>query len=144
LAKAGALGLVVVLSLLATTACEDKHIGRVCELNIPDAGASATNATINPQALECPSRTCILPNAEKSVDMSQTGPLCTASCNTDDYCSDAEGGPKGDKVDRRCESGFACVIPTTVGDFRCRWMCVCRDFLAIDQNIGYRKPPSCN
>src|SRR6185503_13077533 len=40
---------------LVSTACEDKHIGRPCDLVAADAGASGTgrNATINAQAVEC-------------------------------------------------------------------------------------------
>ena len=45
--------------------CEDKHIGRPCELgaSAADAGTGST-AVITSPALECPSRICVLPGAE--------------------------------------------------------------------------------
>jgi len=122
--------------------CHDDHLGRFCDLNVgnADAGAAGTSATINPEALECPSRVCLLPGMERSTD---TQSLCTKDCESDDDCSDAETGPKGNATDHHCETGFACVIPTTVGDFCCRRMCACKDFLNINPAIGYVPPASC-
>ena len=59
-------------------ACEDKHIGRPCELGtMPMGGTSGSVATVSSPALECPSRICLLPGAETS-NIGNTGPLCTA------------------------------------------------------------------
>ena len=47
-------------------ACEDKHVGRPCELGtMPLGGSSGQIATVSSPALECPSRICLLPGAEK-------------------------------------------------------------------------------
>jgi hypothetical protein len=105
-----------------------------------DGGGSGTTATINPEALECPSRICLLPGAEKTTD---TTSLCTADCQSDDDCSDAETGPRNSSTDHHCETGFACIVPTTVGDFCCRRFCACKDFLNINPMTGYQIPKVC-
>ena len=48
--------LLMTLGVLASAGCEDKAIGRPCDLLV-DAGANKT--TLNPQALECPTRICV-------------------------------------------------------------------------------------
>src|SRR4051812_28175623 len=55
--------LVVVLAGLVLTGCPDDKIGRKCDLDTDDAGTTGTtsSATINSQAVECPSRICLLP-----------------------------------------------------------------------------------
>jgi hypothetical protein len=119
------------LVALGTAGCENKHIGRTCDLNA-DAGTtsgSGSTATINPEALECPSRICILPPSAGGA--TDTTSLCTADCSSDDDCSDAETGPKNppaSTTDHHCENGFVCTIATTVGDFCCRKFCLCKDF----------------
>jgi hypothetical protein len=126
--------------LILGGACTDNHIGRPCELGAEvDAGSgSGATTTIASPALECPSRICILPGAQKTPD--GTGPLCTASCSTDSDCADGEidktkGGP-------RCKTGFGCMWPTTVGDFCCQKMCVCLDFVAEPPG-GFSQPEIC-
>ena len=135
------LAVAALLPLLALVGgCEDKHIGRPCELGANvDAGSSSGSTTIiTSPALECPSRICVLPGAQKTVD--GTGPLCTASCNNDGDCADGEvdstkGGP-------RCKTGFACAYPTTVGDFCCQKMCICLDFVTEPKG-GFSEPQIC-
>jgi len=126
-------------------ACEDKHIGRICELgtNAIDGGSSGSSvAVISSPALECPSRICIYPGGD-NAQMANTGPLCTASCSSNDDCSDGETGPKGNPTDRHCENGFVCMWPTgNTGDFACQSFCVCRDFV-IEPTGGFKKPPGC-
>ncbi|HEY7372748.1 MAG TPA: hypothetical protein VIF57_11350 [Polyangia bacterium] len=126
-------------------ACEDKHIGRSCELGTQATGMGGSNggtvATIASPALECPSRICILPSGD-SAAAANTGPLCTAPCDSNDDC-DGEGGPKGNATDRHCENGFVCMWPTTVGDFACQKLCVCRDFV-VEPRGGFQKPATCN
>jgi hypothetical protein len=124
---------------LVSSGCEDKHIGRRCDLTISGAGgemAGAVSATINSQAVECPSRLCLQPAQEQPTTV---GPLCTAECGSDDDCSDGQMGAPGSGL---CEHGFKCAIPTTVGDFCCKKMCVCKDFLVIPQG-GLKTPPVC-
>lgn len=122
--------LAFLLMLAGNLGCEDKHIGRPCELNTKDdggdPGAGATS-TINDQALECPTRICIQPPGELSTD---TKPYCTADCSSDDDCSDGETRG-GAATDKRCQKGYACAVATTVGDFCCRKMCICRDFVEM-------------
>jgi hypothetical protein len=84
-----ALGALALAVLGMGGACEDKHVGRPCELGTTGAmgGGSGQIATISSPALECPSRICLLPGNEKGTD---TGPLCTASCEDNSDCEDGE------------------------------------------------------
>jgi hypothetical protein len=127
---------------LGSAGCENKHIGRTCDLNA-DAGTTSgtgSTATINPEALECPSRICILPAASGATD---TTSLCTADCSSDDDCSDGETGPKANATDHHCESGFVCTYATTVGDFCCRKFCLCKDFTGPPPSGGFPTPTIC-
>ena len=122
-------------------ACEDKHIGRTCELGVmPMGGSSGSIATISSPALECPSRICLLPGAE-TANAQNTGPLCTAGCESNDDCQDGETGPKNNPDDHHCENGFVCMWPTLVGDFACQRFCVCRDFV-VEPPGGFKPPPA--
>ena len=122
--------------------CEDKHIGRLCELGVPgvDGGASGATATIASPALECPSRICLLPGAEKNPGGTQA--LCTATCESNDDCADGETVSKNATGDPHCKNGFVCMWPTTTGAFCCQRMCVCRDFVSEPMG-GFKKPPVC-
>jgi hypothetical protein len=51
-------------------------------------------------------------------------------------------GTKNDPTDSRCENGFLCMVPTTVGAFCCQKMCVCRDFVAEPPG-GFKTPAAC-
>lgn len=123
------------------SACEDKHIGRPCDIGV-DMITDPKVATVNPSALECPSRICLLPAQDRTPPM--TGAFCTDECSSDDDCSDGETRGSG-RDDTRCKDGFVCrrVIPNLESNpLRCKPVCVCRDFLASDDpNL---KPPSCN
>ena len=122
-------------------ACEDKHIGRTCELGTMQmGGTSGSVATVSSPALECPSRICLLPGAEK--DPKGTGSLCTAGCESNSDCEDGELGDKTDPNDHRCKNGFVCMWPTTVGNFCCQRFCVCRDFVAEPMG-GFQPPEVC-
>jgi hypothetical protein len=137
-----ALAFVLVGLVSVSSGCEDKHIGRVCALDTaPDAGTTATGstATLNGQAIECPSRICLLPAASGGVNTMGTGPLCTATCSSDDDCSDGETTNSGTSA--QCKTGFTCIVATTVGDFCCQRMCACKDF--IDTSVkDYNKTPT--
>jgi hypothetical protein len=137
-----ALAAVTVLALagLVSSGCEDKHIGRKCDLDVSDAGTATgnTSATINAQAVECPSRICLLPAEDKTTN---TGSLCTADCSSDDDCSDSEG--TSNPADVHCKTGFACLVPTTVGDFCCRHLCVCKDFVDTSAADYHTEPKVC-
>jgi hypothetical protein len=137
-ARFAPVALVAAMVGLGSAGCEDKHIGRLCDLTVQaDAGLSGGNtaATINASALECPSRICLLPAAQVNTN---TTALCTAECGSDDDCG---GETTGNAADPHCKKGFACMIATTVGDFCCRKLCVCKDF--VDTSAGITTPASC-
>jgi len=145
--RINSLGLLVVALVLGTFACENKHIGRTCGLSVdPDGGAgSGTTATLD-VALECPSRICILPAQESSALAPPTTSLCTADCSSDDDCADGERRNSSDPGDQRCKGGFVCKVAETVGDFCCRRLCVCTDFLSrnpLTQSFDTSTPEVC-
>jgi len=123
---------------LVATGCEDKHIGRVCDLDVQDAGASTTGttATINGQAVECPTRICVKPAADKGTN---TQALCTSTCSSDDDCADGETTSSASSG--QCKTGFTCVVATTVGNFCCERMCLCKDFIDTTRT-GFNKTPT--
>jgi hypothetical protein len=130
-------------------ACEDKHVGRICELGtMPLGGSTGSIATVSSPALECPSHICLLPGAEKDprsaaqmmAGVAGTGPLCTATCESNEDCETEEIADANNAADKRCRGGFACAWPTTVGNFACQRMCVCTDF--VTPPIGGFKQPS--
>ena len=123
------------------SACEDKHIGRPCDIGV-DMIKDPKLATINPAALECPSRICLLPAAD--VTNVTTKAFCTDECGGDDDCSDGETRNKSKPGDTRCEHGFVCrrLIPKLESNpLSCKPVCVCRDFLLTDD--PNQRPPSC-
>jgi hypothetical protein len=139
LSLVGTLGLATVA--LGNTGCEDKAIGRPCDV-LTDAGIS--QGVFNSQALECPSRVCIKPivqqNAQNYPTDPPTGPLCSAPCSQDSDCEGMTGTPCSGKDkadlnaachrDTKCKSGFVCAIPFVKGAVCCQKLCVCKDFLA--------------
>jgi hypothetical protein len=134
------LGLLVVLLSAGTMSCENKHIGRPCELSVgPDAGGTTTTLDVG---LECPSRICLLPTRETFSQDPPTTAMCTADCSSDDDCADGElrntkSNPSG------CVLGFTCKVAETVGDFCCRKLCVCKDFSGKPPTGGFPTPQVC-
>jgi hypothetical protein len=130
---------VAVLASVVLTGCPDNKIGRKCDLDTDDAGTTGTTsaATINSQAVECPSRICLQPAKESGG--ATAGGLCTASCSSDDDCSDGQTSTSPDQ----CHTGFACLVATTVGDFCCQRLCVCRDFVDTSLPNWQKTPPVC-
>jgi hypothetical protein len=137
-----AFALVLGAAAVTTVACTpDNHVGRPCEIGtMPLGGSSGQIVTLSSAALECPSRMCLLPGGNATPQ--GTGALCTAGCESDADCEDAETGAKNDPSDRRCENGFACMWPTSVGAFACQKLCVCRDFVG-EPTAGFQKPAAC-
>jgi hypothetical protein len=133
-------------------ACENQRVGRPCELGTAAPGGSSGQiATLSSPALECPSRICLLPaadsdprsKAQQAMGVPGTGPLCTAGCASDADCEGGELGDASNPADTRCRNGFACMWPTTVGDFACQRLCVCRDFV-FEPTGGFQRPAACN
>ncbi len=141
-AQATFLMMLGVLVLGSVAGCEDKHIGRPCEVNA-DAGSISGGhvAIISSPALQCPSRICLLPADQNVAAANQVGAFCTATCSTDDDCSDGETGTRGDSTGR-CTTGFFCGVPTTTGPFCCQRYCICRDFQAEPAG-GVQTPEAC-
>ena len=130
--------------------CTDNHVGRPCEVGtMPLGGSSGQIAVLSSPALECPSRICLLPGAEKdphsgaqtAAGVSGTGPTCTAECEENADCEDGEKANAGDPADKRCRGGFVCGYPTAVGAFACKKLCVCTDF--VNATTIVKKPSSC-
>jgi len=124
LSLAGALSLAAVA--FGNTGCEDKAIGRPCDV-LTDA--SPVQAVYNSEALECPSRICLKPSYQQGSSGTQdTGPYCSASCSQD---SDCEGQLRDttNPLDKRCSKGFTCGIPFVKGRICCQKLCLCKDFL---------------
>jgi hypothetical protein len=131
LLRFNSLGLLVVAMVMGS-ACENKHVGRPCGLSVdPGAGGASGAGTVSTLdvALECPSRICLLPARQGANSTPLTTSLCTADCSSDDDCADGEIRNTSDPSDTRCEHGFVCKVAETVGDFCCRRLCVCKDFL---------------
>jgi len=113
--------------------------GNPCEVGASPADGPGA-VIVTRFAPECASKTCLLPGADR--DPGNTGPLCTSGCNTDADCAGGLQGDRSDQTDHRCKTGFACMVPTTVGDFCCEKMCVCRDYVVEPQG-GFQAPAVC-
>src|SRR5262247_3951039 len=116
-ARRFALAALALLAFAVGGACEDHHIGRLCDPGVPSNGGMSgggTVATISSPALECPSRICLLP-AGDTGNPTGTGALCTAGCENNDDC-EGETGSAGE-TKGQCESGFVCMWPVNAGPF---------------------------
>lgn len=127
---------------LVATGCDDKHIGRPCEVNADGGttGASGGHITIvSSPVLACPSRICVLPQDTSVAGQNGDRPFCTDTCSTDDDCSDAETGSSGSG---KCTSHFSCQVATTSGPFCCQKYCICDDFIP-EPSGGFQTPTAC-
>jgi len=107
-------------------ACEDKAIGRRCDVQ---ADAGLNQAVFNGQALECPTRICVKPARDMGVAKAvDTAPYCTAECSKDSDC-DGETRDRSNGADKRCTSGFVCGVGFEVGPLCCKKICLCKDFI---------------
>jgi hypothetical protein len=123
LSLGSAIGLAVVV--LGNTGCEDKAIGRPCDV-LTDAGPA--QGVYNSEALECPSRICLKPVVQQGASLADTGPYCSASCSQDSDC-DGQLRDKTNENDKRCNQGFICGIAFVKGKICCQKLCLCKDFL---------------
>jgi hypothetical protein len=130
------------VALFANTGCEDKAIGRSCDI-LTDAGAA--QAVFNTEALECPSRVCLKPVVDPLANMPSpvTTPFCSASCSQDSDCDPnlLRSGDQSKSVNHRCVNGFACGIAFVKGKLCCQKLCLCKDFL--NTSTGTQTPIAC-
>jgi hypothetical protein len=123
---ATALAASLLVSAFVLTACEDKAIGRRCDVQ---ADAGLTQAVFNGQALECPTRICVKPSLQQGAAAGKmTAPYCTAECSKDSDC-DGETRDPSNGADRRCQGGFVCGVAFEVGPLCCKKLCLCKDFI---------------
>jgi hypothetical protein len=132
----GALGLAAVA--LGNLGCEDKGIGRPCDLF---TNAGPEQGVFNAQALECPSRICLKPAVQSGArpPVPMTSAYCSAGCSQDSDC-DGQLRDSSNPLDERCKTGFSCGIPFVKGGICCKKLCVCKDFLA---ESGIPEPIAC-
>jgi hypothetical protein len=126
------------VALLGNTACEDKAIGRRCDV-LTDA--SATQGVYNSEALECPSRICLKPVVQTGAIMADppTQAYCSASCSQDSDC-DGQIRDTNNQLDYRCKLGFVCGIAFVKGNICCQKLCLCKDFVGT---AGTATPIAC-
>jgi hypothetical protein len=103
-------------------ACGSEQVGRVCDLG---AIPAASEIVVASGSLDCVSRTCLrIPLAMQLPPGSEypagANGLCTAECATDDDCESVPESP--------CAGGFSCATAVSVGPFRCKKFCMCRDY----------------
>jgi hypothetical protein len=124
LALTGGLASVVVLF---ATGCEDKTLGRSCDVAV-DAGPS--QGAWNTGATDCPSQICIKPAVQAGASTNTTA-YCTAQCSSDNDCN-GQTRDTSNPNDKRCAGGFTCavVFGQGPGQICCRKLCLCRDFIA--------------
>jgi hypothetical protein len=114
-------------AVLFTTGCEDKTLGRSCDVTV-DVGVG--QGAWNTKATDCPSQICIKPPVQSGVT-TDTGAYCTAQCSSDNDCN-GQTRDMGNPSDKRCVQGFTCavVFGQGPGQVCCRKLCLCRDFAA--------------
>jgi hypothetical protein len=120
--------LVLAAVAVGNTGCEDKGIGRTCDVLTP---FEDNQAVYNPEALECPSRICLKPVQDQTRPPQDppTGPFCSATCSQDSDCEPWQGRDRSKADDRHCVNGFLCGIAFVRGPLCCQKLCLCKDFL---------------
>jgi len=130
---------------LILAGCDPKYIGRPCDLGLSDDGGTGASATVSGQVLACPTGICLLPAKAATVPNQGTGPYCSDDCASNDDCSGGLEDLRGSAPDdRRCKKGFACGVATEVGEFCCRRLCICLDFVDTSVNgVHLPTPAAC-
>lgn len=125
-------------ALLGSTACEDKAIGRPCQLKDElaiDQGAYTVEAS------DCPTRICVKPAVQAGITSDPgTDPYCSAECDSNDDCN-GQTRDMSNPDDRRCARGFVCAPVFTKGKLCCTKICLCRDFFSA--SVGPTVPDEC-
>ena len=121
-----------------TSACGENPVGRKCFLGALE-GDSDTTVVVASPALECQSRTCLripLPTGAALPDGSEFASLCTAECESEADCDRVPESP--------CQTGFTCGVATAVGNFCCRKLCMCKDYLILPDDGVLITPEACD
>lgn len=127
------------LALVFAPGCEDKEIGRPCDITV-DAGAAY--GVYNSNATDCPSHLCTKPAVQAGISLDlDTGAYCTALCSSNSDCSNGQTRDLTNPNDTRCKKGFVCAIPFDQGPVCCQKMCLCRDFFVT--SVGPTTPAIC-
>lgn len=128
-------GVALAAIAILSTACEENPVGRQCFIG--EEGAP-TQAIVASPALECQSRTCLSVPQERSElpEGSEYASLCTAECDSDEDCDRVPESP--------CQTGFTCMVPVVVGQFCCRKLCVCKDYLLLPDGGVPAVPEACD
>jgi hypothetical protein len=131
---------VLILAAMLTAGCEDKNLGRPCDLRA-DGSVSALQGAYNMAATDCPSHICTKPAVQPGVSNDlNTGPYCTFTCNSDNDCN-GQTRDFSNTNDTRCQKGYACAIPFDKGKLCCQKLCMCRDFFSAA--VGPATPAAC-
>ena len=119
--------------VLGASGCEDKAIGRTCDITFDASPLSALQAGYSVQSRDCPSGICAKPAVQPGVSSDlNTGAYCTVRCNSDNDCN-GQTRDFSNPNDTRCMKGFTCAIPFGAdksgdGKLCCAKLCLCRDF----------------
>ena len=132
--------LVLAVSILAS-GCEDKALGRPCDL--PGGwrcergpGAPTTRTQRIAQATFAPNRPC----SPAYRTISPPGPYCTMACNSDNDCN-GQTRDFTNANDTRCHEGLCLRNPFRLGKLCCQKLCLCRDFFSA--SVGPAVPAVC-
>ncbi len=142
--QVGCLVALATVWLGAGGACEDKAIGRPCNVG---TDASTAQGAYNTNATDCPSHLCVKPAVQPGVSTGlETGPYCTVRCNSDTDC-DGQLRDPSNPLDLRCRKGYACAPIFGASDnpgaqsLCCAKLCLCRDFFV--SSVGPATPDAC-
>jgi len=125
--------------LASATACEDKAIGRQCDLT---QSIDATHGGYNTNATDCPSRLCVKPMVQPGISPDlDTAAYCSAECSSDNDC-EGQTRDSSNPNDKRCRKGFTCAAVFPVGKLACKKVCLCRDFFSA--SVGPAVPEGCD
>ena len=130
---------VLVMFLVAGSACSGEPVGRICDLGT--ATPQPAEVVVASPSLDCVTRTCLrvplgreLPPGSRFPE--GTNGLCTAECEADSDCDRVPESP--------CITGFTCGVAVTVGPFCCRKFCICQDYVVVPDTGQLATPQACD
>jgi hypothetical protein len=108
------LALLAAVTLLSCGDDDEKKstdVGKSCSINIQLDGGGTTFA-INTASSACFAGLCVYKSGSAG-----NSPICTALCTTETDCPASHAN---------CSAGFACEAPMTVGEWKDKKVCVCK------------------